>query len=116
MEVINMKSFNNILEVFVEKHMIENFIDENDVCWYNVDNIKQVIPVNMDWYKHLFTFKTVIEGDNEVRFITKAALIILLQNTETIYGEYLKLLNQHDAIQLKLDALEAELKKYHTFR
>jgi len=111
-----MKSFNNILEVFVEKHMIENFMDESNVWWYKVDDIKRVIPVNMEWYKHLFTFKNVVEGDSEVLFITKAALIILLQNTETIYGEYLKLLSQHDAIQLKLDALEAELKKDHTFR
>lgn len=111
-----MKSFNNILEVFVEKFEIENFKDESDVCWYKVDDIRKVIPVNMEWYKHLFTVKTIMEGNDEYRFITKAALIILLQNTETIYGEYLKLLNQHDAIQLKLDMLEEELKKDHTFR
>ena len=111
-----MKSFNNILEVFVDKFNIEYFEDESGIVWYKVLDIKQVIPVNMDWYKHLFTFKTVMEGDDEVKFITKAALIILLQNTETIYGEYLKLLNQHDAIQLKLDMLEEELKKDHTFK
>ena len=111
-----MKSFNNILEVFVDKFNIEHFEDESNVVWYKVLDIKQVIPVNMDWYKLLFTVKTVMEGNDEVKFITKAALIILLQNTETIYGEYLKLLSQHDAIQLKLDMLEEELKKDHTFR
>ena len=111
-----MKSFNNILEVFVDKFNIDHFEDESNVVWYKVLDIKQVIPVNMDWYKHLFTFKTVVEGNDEYIFITKAALIILLQNTETIYGEYLKLLSQHDAIQLKLDMLEEELKKDHTFR
>ena len=111
-----MKSFNNILEVFVDKFNIEHFEDDSNVVWYKVLDIKQVIPVNMDWYMHLFTVKTVMEGNDEVKFITKAALIILLQNTETIYGEYLKLLSQHDAIQLKLDMLEEELKKDHTFR
>jgi hypothetical protein len=111
-----MKSFNNILEVFVEKFNIENFIDDTEVCWYNVSDIRRVIPVNMDWYKHLFTVKTVMKGNDEEKFITKAALIILLQNTDTIYGEYLKLLSQHDSIQLKLDMLEEELKKDHTFR
>ena len=111
-----MKSFNNILEVFVDKFNIEHFEDESNVIWYKVDDIKRVIPVNMEWYKHLFTVKTVMEGNDEYKFITKAALIILLQNTETIYGEYLKLLSQHDAIQLKLDMLEEELKKDHTFR
>ena len=111
-----MKSFNNILEVFVEKFEIENFKDESNVYWYKVEDIRKVIPVNMEWYKHLFTVKTIMEGNDEYKFITKAALIILLQNTETIYGEYLKLLNQHDSIQLKLDMLEEELKKDHTFR
>ena len=111
-----MKSFNNILQVFVEKFKIESFADEANVDWYKVDDIKRVIPVNMDWYKHLFTVKTIVEGNDEYKFITKAALIILLQNTDTIYGEYLKLLSQHDSIQLKLDMLEEELKKDHTFR
>lgn len=111
-----MKSFNNILQVFVDKFDIENFEDESNVWWYKVDDIKRVIPVNMDWYKHLFTIKTIVEGDDEYKFITKAALIILLQNTDTIYGEYLKLLSQHDNIQLKLDMLEEELKKDHTFK
>lgn len=111
-----MKSFNNILQVFVDKFNIENFEDESNVVWYKVDDIKRIIPVNMDWYKHLFTVKTIMEGDDEYKFITKAALIILLQNTDTIYGEYLKLLSQHDSIQLKLDMLEEELKKDHTFK
>lgn len=111
-----MKSFNNILQVFVEKFNVDTIVDETGTEWYKVEDVKRVIPVNMEWYKHLFTVKTLVEGNDEYKYITKAAMIILLQNTETIYGEYLKLLSQHDAIQLKLDALEAELKKDHTFR
>jgi hypothetical protein len=111
-----MKSFNNILEVFVEKFEVRNFNDEGGVYWYNLDDIKKAIPVNMDWYKHLFTVKTIVEGDDEYGYITKTALIILLQNTDTLYGDYLKLLSQHDAIQLKMDMIEEELKKDHIFR
>ena len=111
-----MKSFNNILEVFVEKNEVSSFVDDAKVSWYNLDDIKRVIPVNMEWYKHLFTIKTVVMGDDEYKYITKTALIILLQNTDTPYGEYLKLLSQHDAIQLKMDMIEEELKKDHTFR
>ena len=29
-----MKSFNNILQVFVEKFNVENFVDEAGVDWY----------------------------------------------------------------------------------
>lgn len=111
-----MKSFNNILQVFVDKFNIEHFDDEMSVTWYKVSDVQKVIPINMEWYKHLFTVKTLMEGNDEYKYITKAAMIILLQNTETIYGEYLKLLSQHDAIQLKLDMLEAELKKDHEFK
>ena len=111
-----MKSFNNILQVFVDKFEIDNFMDEVGVDWYKVRDIEEVIPVNMDWYKHLFTVKTVMEGNDEYKFVTKAALIIMLQNTDTLYGEYLKLLSQHDSIQLKLDKIESELKKDHIFK
>ena len=111
-----MKSFNNILQVFVDKFEIDNFMDDAGVDWYKVQDIEEVIPVNMEWYKHLFTVKTIIEGNDEYKFVTKAALIIMLQNTDTLYGEYLKLLSQHDSIQLKLDKIEAELKKDHVFK
>lgn len=111
-----MKSFNNILEVFVEKNEVANFVDDTGVYWYNLHDIKRNIPVNMEWYKHLFTVKTIVVGDDEYQYITKTALIILLQNTDTLYGEYLKLLSQHDALQLKMDMIEEELKKDHTFR
>jgi hypothetical protein len=114
-----MKSFNNILQVFVDKFNIDHFTGMEcsvELEWYKVDDIKKVIPINMDWYKHLFTVKTVVVDDAEYAYITKAALIILLQNSDTLYGEYLKLLNQHDAIQLKLDEIEAALKVDHEFK
>ena len=50
-----MKSYNNVVELFVERNGIEQFVDENNVVWYNLDNIIEVIDTNMDWYKHLFT-------------------------------------------------------------
>ena len=104
-----MKSYNNIVELFVERNGIEQFVDENNVVWYNLDNIIEVIDTNMDWYKHLFTTKIVIFEDKEVRYITKTAFLILLQNTETLYSSYLKLLAEYDAIRIKLEDLERKL-------
>lgn len=104
-----MKSYNNIIELFVERHGIEQFVDENGVVWYNLDDVIKVIDTNMDWYKHLFTTKVVIFDDREVRYITKTAFLILLQNTESMYSSYLKLLAEYDAIRLKLDDIERKL-------
>ena len=104
-----MKSYNNIVELFVERNGIEQFVDENNVVWYNLDNIIEVIDTNMDWYKHLFTTKIVVFEDKEVRYITKTAFLILLQNTETLYSSYLKLLAEYDAIRIKLEDLERKL-------
>jgi hypothetical protein len=104
-----MKSYNNIVELFVERNGIEQFVDENNVVWYNLDNIIEVIDTNMDWYKHLFTTKIVVLEDKEVRYITKTAFLILLQNTETLYSSYLKLLAEYDAIRIKLEDLERKL-------
>ena len=104
-----MKSYNNVVELFVARHGIEQFTDENNVVWYNLDNIISVIETNMDWYKHLFTTKVVIFEDKEVRYITKTAFLILLQNTETLYSSYLKLLAEYDAIRIKLEELERKL-------
>ena len=104
-----MKSYNNVVELFVERNGIEQFVDENNVVWYNLDNIIEVIDTNMDWYKHLFTTKIVIFEDKEVRYITKTAFLILLQNTETLYSSYLKLLAEYDAIRIKLEELERKL-------
>lgn len=104
-----MKSYNNVVELFVERNGIEQFVDENNVVWYNLDNIIEVIDTNMDWYKHLFTTKIVVFEDKEVRYITKTAFLILLQNTETLYSSYLKLLAEYDAIRIKLEDLEHKL-------
>lgn len=104
-----MKSYNNVVELFVERNGIEQFVDENNVVWYNLDNIIEVIDTNMDWYKHLFTTKIVVFEDKEVRYITKTAFLILLQNTETLYSSYLKLLSEYDAIRIKLEDLERKL-------
>lgn len=104
-----MKSYNNVVELFVERHNIEQFIDEHGVVWYNLDNIIEVIETNMDWYKHLFTTKVLVIDDKEVRYITKTAFLILLQNTETLYSSYLKLLAEYDAIRIKLDDIERKL-------
>lgn len=104
-----MKSYNNVVELFVERNGIEQFVDENNVVWYNLDNIIEVIDTNMDWYKHLFTTKIVVFEDKEVRYITKTAFLILLQNTETLYSSYLKLLADYDAIRIKLEDLERKL-------
>lgn len=104
-----MKSYNNVVELFVERNGIEQFVDENNVVWYNLDNIIEVIDTNMDWYKHLFTTKIVVFEDKEVRYITKTAFLILLQNTETLYSSYLKLLAEYDAIRIKLEELERKL-------
>lgn len=104
-----MKSYNNIVELFVERNGIEQFVDENNVVWYNLDNIIEVIDTNMDWYKHLFTTKIVVFEDKEVRYITKTAFLILLQNTETLYSSYLKLLAEYDAIRIKLEDLERKI-------
>jgi hypothetical protein len=104
-----MKSYNNVVELFVTRHGIEQFTDENNVVWYNLDDIISVIETNMDWYKHLFTTKVVIFEDKEVRYITKTAFLILLQNTETLYSSYLKLLAEYDAIRIKLDDIERKL-------
>lgn len=104
-----MKSYNNVVELFVERNGIEQFVDENNVVWYNLDSIIEVIDTNMDWYKHLFTTKIVVFEDKEVRYITKTAFLILLQNTETLYSSYLKLLAEYDAIRIKLEDLERKL-------
>lgn len=105
-----MKSYSNIVDMFTERFNVEKYVDEQDVTWYSLEDISKVIDLNMEWYKHLFTVKVVTFDDNNVRFITKAAFVILLQNTKTPYGEYLKLLGEYDAIRLKLDAIEQHLK------
>lgn len=105
-----MKSYSNIVDMFTERFNVETYVDEHDVTWYCLDDISRIIDLNMDWYKHLFTVKLVTFDDKVVRFITKAAFVILLQNTKTPYGEYLKLLGEYDAIRLKLDAIENHLK------
>lgn len=105
-----MKSYSNIVDMFTERFNVEKYIDEHDVTWYCLDDISKVIELNMEWYKHLFTVKIITIDDMNLRFITKAAFVILLQITKTPYGEYLKLLGEYDAIRLKLDALESQLK------
>lgn len=105
-----MKSYSNIVDMFTERFNVETYVDEHEVTWYCLDDISRIIDLNMDWYKHLFTVKLVTFDDKDVRFITKAAFVILLQNTKTPYGEYLKLLGEYDAIRLKLDAIENHLK------
>lgn len=104
-----MKSYNNIVQIFSERNGIQMYVDENEVEWYSLDDVMTVMEVNMDWYKHLFTVKSVMIGNDEVRFITKAAMMILLQNTETLYGEYLKLLAEYDSIRYKLDDIERKI-------
>ena len=96
-----MKSYSNIVDMFAERFNVEKYVDEQDVTWYCLD---------VEWYKHLFTIKIVTIDDENLIFITKAAFVILLQNTKTPYGEYLKLLGEYDAIRLKLDAIESHLK------
>ena len=105
-----MKSYSNIVDMFTERFNVEKYVDEQDVTWYCLDDISKVIDLNMEWYKHLFTIKIVTIDDENLIFITKAAFVILLQNTKTPYGEYLKLLGEYDAIRLKLDAIENHLK------
>lgn len=105
-----MKSYSNIVDMFTERYNVEKYVDEQDVTWYCLDDISKVIELNMEWYKHLFTIKIITIDDMNLRFITKAALVILLQITKTPYGEYLKLLGEYDAIRLKLDTLEDQLK------
>lgn len=104
-----MKSYNNIVQIFSLRNDVQMYTDENDVEWYSLDDVMKVMPVNMDWYKHLFTVKSVMIGNDEVRFITKAAMMILLQNTDTLYGDYLKLLAEYDHIRVKLDEIERKL-------
>ena len=104
-----MKSYNNVVELFVERHGIEGFEDENKVVWYNLEDILDVVEMNMDWYKHLFTTKIVIFEGREVRYITKTALVILLQQTDTLYSKYLNTLSEYDSIRLKLDDIERKL-------
>ena len=96
-----MKSYSNIVDMFAERFNVEKYVDEQDVTWYCLDDISKVIDLNMEWYKHLFTIKIVTIDDEN---------LILLQNTKTPYGEYLKLLGEYDAIRLKLDAIESHLK------
>ena len=104
-----MKSYSNIVDLFVERYEVETYTDEMNVVWYNLEDVAKVIDMNMDWYKHLFTTKVVVFDDKESRYITKAAMVILLQNTETLFGEYLKMLGEYDAIRLKLDVIESKL-------
>lgn len=104
-----MKSYNNVVELFVERNGIEKSVDESGVVWYNLETIIKSIDTNMDWYKHLFTTKVLIEDGEQVRYITKTALMILLQNTETLYSKYLNMLAEYDAIRIKLDELERKL-------
>ena len=104
-----MKSYNNIVQIFSERNGVQMYVDENEVEWYSLDDVMTVMEVNMDWYKHLFTTKVVIFEDKEVRYITKTAFLILLQNTETLYSSYLKLLAEYDAIRIKLDDIERKL-------
>jgi hypothetical protein len=110
-----MKSYNNITELFAANNNIESFVDEGGIYWYKLEDVEKVIPLNMEWYKSLFTLNTlVVNGVNGeetkfVTFMTKAALMIALQNTETKYGEYLRLLREYDSIRYKLDEIEDEL-------
>lgn len=104
-----MKSYNNITELFAANNNIESFVDEGGIYWYKLEDVQKAIPLNMEWYKSLFTLNTLVVNGEEIKFMTKAALMIALQNTETKYGDYLRLLREYDSIRYKLDEIENEL-------